>query len=353
MKRCTALDVATAAGVSKMTVSNVVNGRFGMMNPATRQRVEEAIAALNYQPHAAGRSLRLDERLTIGVLIVDESPAFLADPFTTNLVAGLSNHLNERGYGLLVQGTTPREMRNAVFMRRFGTDGLCVLLSGTAEDCAERLTHLQTLGQPLIVLEAPTPRRKIVDVCFVRQDNFHGAKTLAEHVLSLGARRILHLVPRLHWPAIMERRRGIAEALRAASRAKLDVLASNEGYNDTQNALSEYLETHAVPDAVMGGNDQMGIAAMRLLIERGYRVPEQVMITGFNAFEFRLHTDPVLTSVISAAYEIGSRAGEEMLQRLTRGGFSKSEITLPTQFVLGKSTFASPREAARAKRRSA
>ncbi|MEO8754640.1 MAG: LacI family DNA-binding transcriptional regulator, partial [Casimicrobiaceae bacterium] len=190
MERSTAADVAAVARVSKMTVSNVLNGRFDMMSASTRKRVEDAIAALHYRPHAAGRSLRMNERLTIGALIVDDSPTFLADPFITNLLAGLSNFLSGGGYGLLVQGTTPQEMRNAVFMRRFATDGLCVLLSGTAMECRARWTQLAMLGQPLVLFELrPIPQLES-DTCFIRQDNYGGARTLARHVLDRGARRL-------------------------------------------------------------------------------------------------------------------------------------------------------------------
>jgi LacI family transcriptional regulator, galactose operon repressor len=338
MKRCTASDVAREARVSTMTVSNVLNGHFEMMSADTRQRVEDAITKLNYRPYAAGRSLRLNERLTIGVLIVDESPTFLADPFTTNLLAGLSNFLSSRGYGLLVQGTTPRDMRNAIFLRRLGTDGLCVLLSGTEDECSARISQLMTFGQPLVVLESRIASRKPGDICSIRQDNFGGARDLTRHLVELGARRFVHLVPKLPWPAITERRRGVETALRSVRKASLTVVESGEHFEEARNALDSYLADNSPPDAVIGGNDQMGIAAMRLLIDRGYRVPDDVMVTGFNAFEFRLHTDPILTSVISSAYEIGSKAGSELLRRLTDGRFAEPEILLPTTFVLGGST---------------
>ncbi len=124
--------------------------------------------------------------------------------------------------------------------------------------------------------------------------------------------------------------------------ASLSVVTSGEGFEDTQSALAAHLAVNPVPDVVMGGNDQMGIAAMRLLIDRGYRVPDDVMVTGFNAFEFRQYSSPLLTSVISPAYDIGSTAGSELLQRLTDGRFAKPDIVLPTTFVFGGSTRSAP-----------
>ncbi|MEO8754353.1 MAG: LacI family DNA-binding transcriptional regulator [Casimicrobiaceae bacterium] len=338
MKRSTASDVAAAARVSTMTVSNVLNGRFDMMSGQTRKRVEDAIATLHYRPHAAGRSLRMNERLTIGALIVDESPTFLADPFITNLLAGLSNFLSGAGYGLLVQATAPQEVRNAVFMRRFATDGLCVLLSGSAQECRERTTQLLTLGQPLVLFESRHIRKVEADICFIRQDNHGGARTLAQHVLDRGARRLLFLVPRLAWPAIAERRRGVEAALRKVSGAHLTVIACGEEFGETRAALAAHLDQHEMPDAILGGNDQMGIAAMRLLADRGLRVPEDVLVSGFNAFQFRLYTEPMLTSVISSAYDMGARAGSELLHRLTAGVFANAEVVLPTRFAPGGST---------------
>ena len=352
MKRCTASDIAAAARVSIMTVSNVVNGRFNMMSAETRKRVEEFITKLNYRPYASGRSLRLDERLTIGILIVDESPTYLADPFTTNLVAGLSNFLSKRGYGLLVQGTRPQAMRDAIFLRRFDTDGLCVLLSGEPEDCRAHIAQLSTLGQPLVVLESKAPRQPVGDICFIRQDNYGGARALTRHLVNLGARRLAYLVPKPSWPAIAERRRGVDSVLRKTSGASLDLLPCGETFQDVRATLGAYLAYNPLPDAVLGGNDQMGIAAMRLLADQGHRVPEDVMVVGFNAFEFRLFTDPALTSVASSAYDIGARAGDAMLHRLTNGRFTKSEVLLPTAFVPGGSTTGAPTKHEPRKRRA-
>src|SRR3546814_19844135 len=90
-----------------MTVSNVVNGHHRLMSEATRQLVEAAIERLGYRPHVTGRSLRLDRRFAIGLVLVDPSLTFLADPFITQLVAGLSNYLREHGYGLVLTWVAP------------------------------------------------------------------------------------------------------------------------------------------------------------------------------------------------------------------------------------------------------
>ena len=102
--RATIKDVANAAGVSAMTVSNVLNGRLQYVSPATKKRVEREISRLNYRRQANARNLRVAQQRSIGMVIVDESPFFLADNFTCQVVAGLANVLNRADYTLTVQG---------------------------------------------------------------------------------------------------------------------------------------------------------------------------------------------------------------------------------------------------------
>ena len=107
---------------------------------------------------------------------------------------------------------------------------------------------------------------------------------------------------------------------------------------DTQAALDRDTAEHGLPDAIIAGNDQMGIAAMKLMASRRLKVPRDVAITGFNAFEFWQYTSPVLTTVRSPAYEMGARGGAEILKRLMDGRFERSEIVYPVQLQPGGST---------------
>jgi LacI family transcriptional regulator len=332
-------DVALAAGVSAMTVSNLINERAGTMRAETRKRIEVEIKRLSYRPHSMARSLRLARQLFIGMIIIDEEPHYLADPFTTQIVAGLSNQLNSKGYGLLLQGLSAEAFHSSPLIRGIRTDAICIMLSGSDATRRRIVESLLALGQPLVVFQ-DTLRFPRADLCTIRQADRDGGRLVANHVLTLGARRLAMLVPEVHWPAIAERVTGVREAIRRSTAgARMRVVKCGDGeIGDTQAALNRDTAEHGLPDAIIAGNDQMGIAAMKLMASRRLKVPRDVAITGFNAFEFWQYTSPVLTTVRSPAYEMGARGGAEILKRLMDGRFERSEIVYPVQLQPGGST---------------
>ena len=337
--RATIRDVAAAAGVSPMTVSNLINERSGTMRAETRKRVEVEIKRLGYRPHAMARSLRLAKQLSIGMIIIDEQPHYLADPFTTHVVAGLSNQLSSRGYGLLLQGVAPHAFRSSSLIRGIRSDALCIMMSGPDPVRRGIVEAMLALGQPLVVFQDILQFRN-ADLCLIRQADDEGGRMVAAEVLRLGARRLIMLVTSVHWPAIAERERGVREALRRhGSPAELRIVECGDAeLSDTQAALSQEIADHGLPDAIIAGNDQMGIAAMKLMAARKVKVPNDIVITGFNAFEFAQYTSPVLTTVRSPAYELGARGGVEVLRRLEEGRFSQAEIVYPVELQKGGST---------------
>ncbi|WP_448951219.1 LacI family DNA-binding transcriptional regulator [Labrys neptuniae] len=337
-RRPTVADVARAAGVSSMTVSNVVNGRFGSMTEQTRAAVERAIREIGYRPHASGRSLKLARRFSIGMVVIDESPTFLADPFITYLIAGLSNFLNQRDYGLVVQGMSAEQLQEAALMKRHETDALCVFISGLPALRRELIARFATLGQPVVVFQEAVPDTPLLHC--VRQDDFGGAKLLAEHVLGRGAERILFLAPQIRWPAIERRVAGARAAMTEAGKADgfKVVPCGDESFTATQRALADEVAASGWPSAVMGGNDQIGIAAMKWIIAQGLRVPQDILVSGFNAFDAWQYSDPVLTTVSSPAYAMGAKAGEIVLDALHGHPPAQHEYLFPVTIQIEAST---------------
>lgn len=322
-----------------MTVSNAVNGRLSSMSLDTHQRIKDAIEQLGYRPQTTARNLRLAQHESVGVIVVSQDPAFLADPFVTQVVAGLTNQLGSQGYSAMLQGLAPEQVGSSRLVRNVRTDGFCVMLSGSPRQRANCLDIFLGAGQPVVLFQE-TIKLPDVDACVIRQDDRGGGRLIGQEVLRAGARDLLMLVPKRYWPAIGERVHGVKDAVRGhTDRAKLTVLKTSDGsFGDIQSGLADYLDTNSKPDAVLAGNDQMGIAAMKLLARRGLRVPADILVTGFNAFEFWQYTDPILTTVRSPAYEMGARGGEALLDRLRIGAFKTREITYPVELQKGGSS---------------
>jgi DNA-binding LacI/PurR family transcriptional regulator len=338
VRRATTLqDVATAAGVSLMTVSNVVNRKSNAVGENTRARVEREIKRLNYRPHASGRSLRLAHQWSVGMIIIHESDSFLADPFVTQVVAGLNKEMSLNGYGLFLQGIRKDELKSSVLIKNAGTDGLCAFYYGTPRERRDIAETLAALGQPLILIQEPLafPGK---DVCCIREDDYQGGRMLAEHLVSRSARRFVVLEPSFAWPALSERRRGVQSVLKDLSGASMTTVTCGNGeFASTQAALAAHLDSSDLPHAIMA-NDHIAIAAMKLLAKRGISVPQDVLVTGFNGFEFWQYTDPMLTTIRSPAFDMGRRAGREMLHRLEHGTFSAAKFVLPVVLQEGGST---------------
>jgi DNA-binding LacI/PurR family transcriptional regulator len=336
-KRVILKDVARFADVSVMTVSNVINGKFRHVTEKTRRKVESAIAELGYRPDLAGRSLKLARRFAIGMVIVDPSPTFIADAFTTNLVAGLSNHLSRQGYGLLLHGTRFDELSTMMMLRQSLVDGLCVFCSGPPRQRRAVYEQLAKHNEPIVIFQDKIDG-EVEDALCIRQDDAGGAAMLAERVARAGAINLVFLTLTHRWPALDARERGIKQRLRRWPAAKLTVIAvSSPDFDSVQQALAAHIKAKGRPDAILAGNDQMAIAAQIWLIDQGIKVPGEVRVTGFNAFEFWRFARPALTTVESPAYAMGERGGREMLARLGAGAFATRDIVLPVTLQPGDS----------------
>lgn len=322
-------DVAKRARVSLMTVSNVINRKPGTVTPETRARVEQAIAELNYRPHFSGRNLRLAKRLSVGLIIVAQTPNYLADPFTSQVVAGLSNHLNEGCYSLTLQGLRPENFTDALCIQNLRTDGLCGLIGGGAAEREACVGVLRRLGLPIVLFEDWSDVAG-ADVCAVRQDNRGGAAAIATHLVERGSRRLLWLAPDQPCAAIHQRLLGVQSAMAGLDGVELEILHVGSGSSrDAYAALEARYPRGDLPDGILGANDAIGLGALRYARSRGLEVPGQVRIAGFDGDTSRWNVAPLLTTVRSMPYELGTRGAAALIERLESGTFRTQAITLP------------------------
>lgn len=330
--------VADAANVSPITVSNVVNGRFGSMSVETRQRVEKAIAQLNYRVNLAARGLRRSRHYCVALIVVDQRRGFLAQPAYHQVAAGLSNFLNSHKYALAIEGVSPEQTQDVSYLERLSTDALCLLTSGELPSRLAMLERLQASGQPVVVMN----ERALNDnpnTCYIRSDDYTGGQLMARHMLARGKRRIVMLLPESPLSTMAERTAGVKTVIDAHRKANL-VVVRTKGISvpEVADALQQHLQGNELPDAVIAGNDLIAAAAQKYFDHTGISVPGQVGVGGFGAYEFLqfLHTVP--TSVHIPFYEMGEACGREVLHHLEQGVFSSRDVLLPVELVVGEST---------------
>lgn len=330
-KRVTLDDVAKAAGVSVMTVSNVASGKTNLVREETRTHVQAVIDRLGYRPNLSARGLRLAQQRSVGIVIADIDPAFLTDPFISRMVSGLSNYLSSLDYTLDVQGIAPDRFEHATILSKVGNDAICAVLCGPMDLRRTQLDRLVRMGQPTVVLQEvfASPSE---NVAIVRQDDFEAGRLIGEYLWKLKVKRILFVRPVLDWCAVEQREKGLRAAV-ANHRPQVrieTIRAASEGLGDVRQAVRQAIKG-GIPDVVVAATDGMAVAVLKEAEALDIRVPQQMRVTGFNGFDVWQFTHPTLTTVVSPAYEIGRVSGELLIHRLRNGKFPKRNVVLPVQ----------------------
>jgi LacI family transcriptional regulator len=333
-RSATLKEIALEAGVTPMTVSNVLNQRESEVSEKTRERVQAVIDRHRYRPQAAALQLRSQHTHALGMFILDDVPQFLNDPFTTQVVAGLSNIASEKHYSVVLQGVRSDTLLEAPLLARLQTDGVCAILSGS--DTARRAVtdRLLSLNVPVVLIQEAV---NIPGVCCVRQDDYEGACQIARYLIERDVRDLMFLTPGEDWPAIGQRYKGLQSVCSAVGARLRIVRCGDESLVSTQKAVAAAIDTDGAPAAIVGSNDRMAMAAMEYLRQQGLRVPDDIRVTGFNSFDVSAFANPSLVTIRSDAYELGRRAGEELLTNIETGAFTGEDIVLPVSFVPGQS----------------
>ncbi|MEM6415282.1 MAG: LacI family DNA-binding transcriptional regulator [Pseudomonadota bacterium] len=331
-------DVAERAGVSISTVSNVLNGRK-RFSSKTQTKVEKAIADLNYMTDKAASSLRSAKQWTISFLIRDTASEFLSDAVTAGITAGLSEVLNEHGYDLQIKLCADKVVNiNEVFRRR-STDALIVTSSGTPTELKQVFKTVSQLGVPMVLVKHKYSDA-FEDLAIVDQKDDEAGRMIVEHLIARNARRFWFISNKTRWHTIESRFAGVKKALSSlAVDSEMHLIRSEtERFKDTRDAVAAFAETNDPPDAIIGGNDSLAIAAMHAMRERGLNPPTDILVAGFNGLDAASYAYPSLTTVVSPVKEIGREAGLLALKRLENGEFPIRKTVFPYILRLGEST---------------
>jgi len=321
--------VAAKAGVSRATVSRVVNGS-PKVSPAIVAAVNRAITQLNYVPNRAARTLASRQTQAIALLVPEEITWFFADPYLSSVMLGITQALEPTDYilNLLVSSSDPRRKTHR-YLTGGNVDGALVVSHHAGNvDLVELSQMVPTVfgGQPAI----PGLR----DPYFVDVDNVIGGRQATEHLLALGRKRLATITGSLDMHASVDRLAGWRSALGAAGQTDDAVANADFTAVGGARAMRELLERYPDLDAVFAASDLMARAAVGVLTEAGRRVPEDVAVIGYDDNMVAVSETPLLTTVRQPSTDMGAEMVDVLLHILAGDPPAQRARTLQTSLVI-------------------
>lgn len=325
-------DLAKLSGVSRATVSRVING--GSVAPKTRQRVLDVIETTNYRPNLAARNLASGRSGVVGVVMHVAAPQTFGDAYFSQLLTGICDSLTSQAAGMMLWlGNRTKEETLDDILGMGMLDGVIV----TADIIDDPLVDgLRASDLPVVLVGH---RRADRDASYVDVDHEAAAEAITTHLVNTGREAIYHISGRPDSVSGRDRAIGFRTALRKGGlspqgRVVPGDYTDESGYEATKNLI----EAGVSVDALFCGNDNTARGAYRALHESGRSIPDDVAVSGFDDLDFAAQLDPPLTTVRQGVGEIGHEAARTLLSLLENPTSGPRRILLPTELVVRGST---------------
>jgi LacI family transcriptional regulator len=304
-------DVARRAGVSPMTVSRVINAEESV-RPATRDRVNAAIEALNYAPNPAARTLAGADQIRVGLLYSNPSAAYLSE-----FLVGSLDQASRRNLQLVVEKCDPGDHAEDSARRLIGAGIDGVILPPPLCDSAPVIEALAAARTPAV---AVATGRIAESVSAVSIDDYHAAHAMTAHIISLGHQRIGFIIGNPNQDASARRLDGYRDALKEAG-LPVDEALIEQGlftYRSGLDAAELLLDREDPPSAIFASNDDMAAAAVAVAHRRGLDVPGDITVCGFDDTALATTIWPELTTIRQPIAEMSRAAVDLLVEEIRR-----------------------------------
>ena len=330
------MDVARLAGVSRTTVSLVLNNVPGIrISETTRQRVLDTAKELNYHPDITGRKLVSGKSNALGLVLHQTPEQIFADALLPQVLMGIEQAITNLGYQVLVKLLEPDSKKGYMqLINENHVDG--IILSGPHQKDTE-IIRLHENGFPIILMgQFPG-----VDIPSVDIDAVAGAASAVQHLIDLGHQHIAIITnASLEFTSAQQRYSGYQKAIREAGLELDDVYLREGSYTPASGyaAMIDLLEETPLPSAVFVASDIVALGAILAIKQKGYRVPEDIAVVGFDDIPFSEYFDPPLTSVRIPAYGLGLVAGDRLVRLVNLENLNETNVLLESELVIRQSS---------------
>ena len=327
----TIADVAAHAGVSKTTVSRVLNGK-GELNAATAARVRQVIAELGYVPSAGSVGLARGRTQIVGMLVPS-----LTWPWIGQVLQGVIDVVEAEGFGLLLFTCDRGEESLRRFAKQVSAKSFDGLLVIEPEGTLDYITELHDAGLPVVLIDDRGHRPLFPSVATTDRS---GGESAALHLLELGRERPVVLTGPESFGCTQERLAGFADAYAENGHPLFpeQIVIGDFTFEQGRAAVTAVLSTGMTFDAVFAQNDLSATGVLLALREAGIRVPEDVAVVGFDDVPLASYSDPALTTVHQPLREMGDAAARMLLAHFKGVPLPTAAAVLPTHLVVRDST---------------
>jgi LacI family transcriptional regulator len=338
MKRITIIDVAKRAGVSKGTVSLVINGK-NTVRAQTRDHILDVMKELNFRPMGVARNLRNGSRdKSIAVIIKD-----LNYPFYTSIATGVKEYANSKGYAVIVASSENDHQSEKQFTHLFSSKDIkgtiiAPVVQGSAE--IEHLFRLKMINYPFVLLEAVEG----IQANVVAIDNSEAIKKAVKYLIDGGHRKIVHFAGPPDSSHTRERIEGFRHAFSESPLVfnKCMIVSVGSRHEESFGRTLKYFRSRSrkdYPTAVVCFNDQQALAVMTALRELNIRVPDDISIVGNDDIYYANMYQVPLTTIRAPQHEIGRKAADILIRNIeSPTQFQIERVILDTEFIVREST---------------
>jgi LacI family transcriptional regulator len=332
-------DIAKRAGVSVSTVSRALNN-YPDVNPQTREKIIQLARELNYFANAAAKSLVQKRSYTIGVFFGDQMNSGFDHPFFLEVISAVREVAGNAGYDLLIfTNSNKNRATYTTLCRERGVDGVFLILTGEGKKKNEQLVELQESGIPCVAIDLPLEGERC---SYVESNNYLGAKKAVNYLLGLGHKKIAFIggdeIGKLSFDRLYGYKAGLSEG-----GIEIDSDLVNLGYfseEKTKEATKTVLNKHKDITAFFVASDSMALVVIETLTEKGYRVPEDISVMGFDDIKEASQHRPALTTVRQSKYEMGSEAIHLLMKIIDEATYRPYPVVVPCELIIRETTAA-------------
>ncbi len=340
-------EIAKLAGVSRSTVSRVVNN-YANVTPETREKVNKIIKKYGYVPHAPARALAGKHSKIIGIFIAniklgDEEFRVFRNVYISPFEAAIIDYADKLGYNVLVliinDDRDFRKIRE-LFNSKILSGGIFL---GANNDSQEIYNLIESGYKIAIIDQEQNKDRTTNSYIIVNSDNYNGGYIATKHLIDYGHREIAHICGDMNKYSGFKRLEGYEKAM---NEAKLEVkkgyvayggdFTEDGGFKCANQLLNGEGKNHIT--AIFSSNDTMAVGAMKAIKKMGLRIPDDISIVGYDDIRIASYISPALTTIRSPMLKIASISTKKLVDFIENGISSPEFYTIPTELIVREST---------------